>query len=77
MADDEDDEMPMLLSTNALESGTVLEFDSFEQAYAALMAQAEAGQIIDIHDPDCALDEGGTEEDCTCIPYRLVPGAKA
>lgn len=76
--EDEDEDMPpMLISTDAGAVGEVREFDSFEEAYAALMANAEAGQIIDIHDADCALDVGGSEDDCTCIPYRLKPGARA
>lgn len=78
MPDDIDDElMPILIGSNAIQEGEVREYSSFEEAVAALYASRVPGQIIDIHDEDCGLDVAGGEDSCTCTPIRLGGGAEA
>src|ERR1041385_8775052 len=55
--------------------GDVQEFETFDDAVAALYAQLEPGGSIDLHDEDCALSVDGPE--CTCTPLRLTSGASA
>ena len=52
------------------------EFDTFDEAVAALYSQLEPGGTIDIHEETCQLTEfDGTS--CTCTPLTLTSGAKA
>lgn len=53
----------------------VQEFDTFDEAIAALYAQLEPGGSIDLHHEECALAFDGPE--CTCTPMRLSSGATA
>lgn len=63
------------VTTEVLEPGEVTEYNTFDEAYAALMAQLEPGGCIDLHEEDCALAVDGPE--CTCVPHRMTKGASA
>lgn len=63
------------ITTEVLEPGAVQEFDTFDEAYAALMAQLEPGGSIDLHEESCALAADGDE--CDCTPHRITKGAQA
>jgi hypothetical protein len=63
------------ITTEVLEPGEVAEYDTFDEAYAALMAQLEPGGSIDLHEEDCGLVIG--EPECTCTPHRITKGASA
>jgi len=60
---------------DADEDQTPTEFDSFDEAYAALMAQLEPGGSIDLHEEHCALVVD--EPICTCTPHRITKGPVA
>jgi hypothetical protein len=64
-----------VITTDALEIGEVREYNSFDEAYAALYSTLEPGGSIDLHDEDCALAQDGPE--CTCVPHRMVKGTQA
>lgn len=64
---------PLTITTEAIEG--VEEYETFDEAYAALMAQLEPGGCIDLHEEDCALVVDGPE--CTCTPHRITKGAEA
>ncbi len=51
------------------------EFNTFDEAYAALMASLEPGGWIDLHEEHCALVSD--ESECTCVPHRITRGASA
>lgn len=68
---DSDDE----LAADAAPLGDVQEFDTFDDALAALYSQLDPGGSIDLHHEDCALALNGPE--CTCTPMRLTSGAQA
>jgi hypothetical protein len=64
------------ITAETLRPGEVREYDSFEDAYAALYRDLEPGQTLVIHDGECAL----TEEDpgsCSCDPIELTKGISA
>jgi len=63
------------VTTEVLEPGEVTEYNTFEEAYAALMAQLEPGGSIDLHEEACALAADGDE--CDCTPHRMTKGAVA
>jgi len=60
---------------DADEDQTPTEFDSFDEAYASLMAQLEPGGSIDLHEEHCALVVD--EPNCTCTPHRITKGPVA
>ena len=60
---------------DADEDQTPEEFNSFDEAYASLMAQLEPGGSIDLHEEHCALVVD--EPECNCTPMRIVKGASA
>lgn len=62
-----------IITTEVIEG--VTEFNSFDEAYAALMAQLEPGGIIDLHEETCGLVDDG--DACTCVPHRITKGAVA
>jgi hypothetical protein len=62
-------------ASDAIEVGEVQEFESFDEAYTALMESLEPGGWIDLHEETCALV--ADEPECTCTPHRIVKGAKA
>ena len=55
------------------------EFDTFEEALAAVLEGAPAGCVVAVHAEDCALagDNPRSDTDCTCEPLELVAGAQA
>lgn len=63
-----------IITTEALPED-VQEFDSFDEAYTALMAQLEPGGSIDLHEETCALVRD--EPECDCTPHRITKGAVA
>jgi len=65
---------PTVITSESVED-PVQEFDSFDEAYAALMAQLDPGGSIDLHEETCALAVDGPE--CTCTPHRITKGATA
>lgn len=69
------DEKPVVITTEALNAGEVAEYDTFDEAYAALMAQLEPGGSIDLHEETCGLVVD--EPQCTCTPHRITKGAVA
>lgn len=64
---------PIIISTKEFDG--VEEYETFDEAYAALMATLEPGGSIDLHEEDCALAVDGPE--CTCTPHRITKGAVA
>lgn len=64
----------IILTTDALEVGEVREYDSFDEAYAALYETLEPGGSIDLHDEECALVD---DKECNCVPYRMTKGNEA
>ena len=66
---------PTIITTEALDAGQVAEYETFDEAYAALMASLEPGGSIDLHEEDCALVVDGPE--CTCTPHRIIKGPAA
>lgn len=66
---------PTIITTEKLDAGDVAEFDTFDEAYAALMAQLDPGGSIDLHEETCALVVDGPE--CDCTPHRITKGAQA
>lgn len=66
---------PAVVTTDAIAAGTVQEFNTFDEALAALYAQLEPGGSIDLHHEDCSLAVDGPE--CTCTPMTLTSGAQA
>jgi len=65
----------LIISTDAIPEGETRDYDTFDEAVAALRAQLEPGASIDLHDETCALANDGCE--CTCVPVTLKPGASA
>ena len=65
----------IVVTTEVLDQGDVAEFNTFDEAYAALMAQLEPGGSIDLHEEDCGLVVD--EPECTCTPHRITKGAVA
>jgi hypothetical protein len=61
------------ITSEAVEGEQV--FDTFDEAYAALMASLEPGGWIDLHEEHCALV--ADEPECTCTPHRITKGAEA
>jgi hypothetical protein len=57
------------------ERDDVQEFETYDEALAALYTQLEPGGSIDLHHEDCALAFDGP--DCSCVPLTLTSGAKA
>lgn len=53
----------------------LLVFETFDEAYASLMAALEPGGSIDLHEEDCAL--AIDEPECDCTPMRITKGATA
>lgn len=74
MSRDNDDQLNVI-TTDAFAVGEVQEFDTFDEAVAALYAQLEPGGSIDLHHEDCAL--ANDEDDRNCTPLRLTSGAQA
>lgn len=66
---------PTTITTEALKAGEVVEYNTFDEAYSALMASLEPGGSIDLHEEDCALVVDGPG--CTCTPHRMTKGAEA
>jgi hypothetical protein len=64
-----------IITTEAVDAEDVQEFDSFDEAYAALMAQLDPGGSIDLHEETCALTRD--EPECDCTPHRITKGAQA
>ena len=64
-----------IIVTTEVQEDDVTEFDTFDEAYAALMAQLEPGGSIDLHEEHCALVVD--EPECTCTPHRIIKGAVA
>ena len=65
----------MATDDDPLEPGEVREYDSFEDAYAALYHQLEPGATLVIHDGECALVDD--EDECDCEPTELTKGYEA
>ncbi len=53
-----------------------VEYETFDEAYAVLMASLEPGGWIDLHEETCSLVADETTE-CTCTPHRITKGAQA
>jgi hypothetical protein len=69
---------PASTSSNArTDRADVQEFDTYDEAVAALYSQLEPGGSIAIHAEDCALVDGASDDDCDCTPMTLTSGAKA
>lgn len=66
---------PQIITTEVLPVGEVVEYATFDEAYAALMASLDPGGSIDLHEEDCGLVTDGPE--CTCTPHRITKGAQA
>jgi hypothetical protein len=73
MRRDRDDEL--IVTTDAIPAGEIQEYDTFDEAVAALYSQLEPGGSIALHHEDCELAADGPE--CTCTPTTLTSGAKA
>ena len=71
----DDDDKRAAITTDAIDHGDVQEFETFDDALAALYSQLDPGGTIDLHHEDCALAVDGPE--CTCTPLSLTSGAKA
>jgi hypothetical protein len=65
----------IVMTTEALPVGEEVTYETFDEAYAALMASLEPGGSIDLHEEDCALVVDGPE--CTCTPHRITKGPEA
>jgi hypothetical protein len=65
------------LSSEPTKRADVQEFDTYDEAVAALYSQLEPGGSIAIHAEDCALVDGASDDDCNCTPMTLTSGAKA
>ena len=64
-----------IIITTESQAEDVAEYETFDEAYAALMAQLEPGGSIDLHEEDCALVVD--EPECTCTPHRITKGPTA
>lgn len=47
-----------------------------DEALAALLAESQPGDRIDIHEDECGTGKG-SDERCTCEPMVIVVGAAA
>ena len=52
------------------------EFETLDEAICAALAELAPGGRLDIHQPECASDDGA-ESTCTCIPETYIKGAQA
>jgi hypothetical protein len=62
------------ITSEAIDEG-VTEYETFDEAYAALMASLEPGAWIDLHEETCAMVVD--EPECTCTPHRITKGPQA
>jgi hypothetical protein len=62
------------ITSEAIDEG-VTEYETFDEAYAALMASLEPGSSICLHSEECALVDGTEESQCDCVPLVLTKGA--
>lgn len=56
---------------------SVQEFETYDEALAALYSQLEPGGVVVIHEESCSLVEGASDDDCDCTPMTITSGAKA
>lgn len=52
------------------------EFNTFDEALAALYADLKPGGCIDLHEEHCSMSED-IDSECDCTPIRLTSGASA
>lgn len=64
----------MIVLTSEAHDG-ITEYETFDEAYAALMASLGPGGSIDLHEEGCALV--ADQPECTCTPHRITKGAEA
>ncbi len=69
------------MKTITISDGSQLDsYDTFDEALAAALADAEPGSIVAVHSEDCRMcdeDFEGGDEACTCEPLEMTAGAKA
>lgn len=52
-----------------------IEYETQDEAIAAALASLDPDGVLDIHADDCKMVDD--EDQCTCVPLRLIKGAEA